>query len=121
MNKRAVYFHVQLAVTPGKLDAFKQIAEMMIAVTRNEPGALAYEWYLSDDGNQCRLVETYANENAVAAHMTGRAVQELVPKLLEVSSISAFEVYGDPGPKSAEALMGIGAELFQRWNGLAGD
>jgi len=121
MNKRAVYFNVDLTINPGKLDAFQEIADMMIAATRQEPGALAYEWYMSSDSSRCRLVETYADEDAVAAHIAGRAVQELVPKLLKVSSISSFEVYGNPGPKSAETLKAIGAELFQRWNGLASD
>ncbi len=121
MNKRAVYFNVHLTIHPGKLDAFKEIAEAMIAVTRKEPGALAYEWYLSDDRSRCRLVETYADEDAVLAHIAGRAVQELVPKLLEVSGISGFEVYGDPGSKAAETLKAIGAEFFQRWHGLGAD
>ncbi len=121
MNEHAVYFIVHLTINPGKLDAFKEIAEGMIASTRKEPGALAYEWYLSGDRSRCRLVETYADEGAVLAHIAGRAVQELVPKLLEVSSISGFEVYGDPGSKAAETLKAIGAELFQRWHGLATD
>jgi quinol monooxygenase YgiN len=121
MSQRAVYFIVHLTIKPGKLDAFKEIAEEMIAVTRKEPGALAYEWYLSGDRSRCRILETYADEGAVSAHITGRAVQELVPKLLEVSTIGGFEVYGNPGSKAAETLKAIGAELFQRWHGLAND
>ena len=38
MNQRAVYFVVQLTIKPGKLDAFKEIAEAMIAVTRKRTG-----------------------------------------------------------------------------------
>jgi hypothetical protein len=41
-----------------------------------------------------------------------------VPKLLDVSSIDSFHVYGDPGPKAAEALAGIGAEILPFWHGL---
>jgi len=118
MNKRAVYFNVHLTINPGKLDVFKEIAEGMIAVTRKESGALAYEWYLSGDHSQCRLVEIYADEGAVLAHIAGRAVQELVPKLLKLSSLSGFEVYGYPGPKAAEMLAGLGAKFFQHWHGL---
>jgi hypothetical protein len=46
-------------------------------------------------------------------------VQELVPKLLGTSKITAFEVYGDPGPKAGEMLKGIGAEIFDFRRGLA--
>ena len=50
--------------------------------------------------------------------MEGRAVQELVPKIREVASVTGFEVYGDPGPRAAAVLSKIGAEVFQQWNGL---
>ncbi len=117
MNKH-VYFIVSVKINDGKLDAFKNIAQAMIAVTQKEPGALAYEWYLSADRTRCSLVETYADESAVLAHIAGKAVTEFVPKLLEVSGISGFEVYGDTGPKAAEMLKAFGAELFQPWDGL---
>jgi len=45
-------------------------------------------------------------------------VRELVPKLLQSSSLNRFEVYGDPGPKAAEILAGVGAEIFPLWRGL---
>ena len=119
MNKNAVYFNVSLKINAGQLDAFKEIAEAMIAVTRQESGALAYEWYFSDDLSRCRLIETYVDEAAVQAHIAGRAVQELVPRMLKVSSISNFEVYGYPGLDAAKVLTGIGAEIFRRWSGIA--
>ena len=116
--RKHVYFIVSLKINDGKLDAFKNIAQAMIAATQNEPGALAYEWYFSADQARCRLVETYVDDNAVQAHIGGKAVTEFVPKLLQVSGISSFEVYGDTGSKAAEMLKGIGAELFQPWDGL---
>jgi quinol monooxygenase YgiN len=118
MAKNAVYFLVSFKINEGKFEAFKEIAQAMIALTQKEPGALGYEWYFSPDKTRGRLVETYADQNAVNAHMEGRAVQELVPKIRELSSITGFEVYGDPGSKAAEILSKVGAEIFQHWNGL---
>ncbi len=118
MSKEMVQFNVDLTINEGKLDAFRGIAEAMTAGTQKESGALGYEWYLSSDRKRCRLVENYKNADAVLAHMTSAVVGELVPKLLEVSSLNRFEVYGDPGPKAAESLAGIGAEIFQFWKGL---
>jgi quinol monooxygenase YgiN len=118
MSKTAVYFLVSFKINEGKFETFKEIAQGMIAFTQKESGALAYEWYFTPDKTRGRLVETYADQNAVDAHMAGRAVQELVPKIREVSTISAFEVYGDPGAPASELLSKIGAEVFQRWNGL---
>ena len=118
MAKQTVYFKVDLTINEGKLDAFENIAKAMTAVTQKESGALAYAWHLNGDRNQCRLLETYADENAVLAHMTGPAVQELVPKLLQVSSLRDFEVYGDLGPQATNMLAVLGAKIFQHWHGL---
>jgi quinol monooxygenase YgiN len=118
MTKHEVRFTVDLTINPDKFDAFERVAQTMIARTQKEPGALGYDWCLSEDRRQCRLVETYVDANAVVAHLTGSVVQELVPKLLEVSSVSGFEVYGDPGPKAAEMLTRFGAKIFPLWRGL---
>jgi quinol monooxygenase YgiN len=118
MSKQAVQFNVNLTVNEGKLNAFEGSMQAMIAGTLKEPGALVYDWYLSGDRKRCRLVENYADANAVLAHVTSPVVRELVPKLLKVSSLNGFEVYGDPGPKAAEMLAGIGAEIFKFWHGL---
>lgn len=119
MIKDTVRFTVDLVINGKKFDEFDRIAQTMIAGSQKEPGTLAYDWYLSGDRKRCRIVETYADANAVLAHLTGPVVQELVPKILEVSSISAFEVYGDPGPKAGEMLAGLGAEIFPLWRGLS--
>ena len=118
MSKQAVQFNVDLTINEGKLDAFRGIMQQMIAGTQKESGALGYKWYLSGDRKRCRIVENYKDADAVLAHMTSAVGRELVPKLLEVSSLNRFEVYGDPGSKAAEHLAGIGAEIFQFWEGL---
>lgn len=89
----------------------------MIAATQKESGALAYEWHFSPDNKRCRLLEAYADDAAVEAHIDGEAVK-LIPTLLESASVSGFEVYGDTGNKAAETLRAFGAQLFQPWDGL---
>ena len=119
MTKDKVRFTVDLAITEGKLDEFEAIAQTMIAATQKEAGTLTYEFCLSGDRKRCRLIETYVDGNAVLAHLTGAVVQELVPKILEVSTISGFEVYGNPGSQAAELLTGLGAEIFESWHGFS--
>jgi quinol monooxygenase YgiN len=118
MSKHTVRFTVDLTINQNQFDAFEAIAQTMIAGTQKEPGALGYDWCLSSDRKRCRIVETYADQNAVLAHLTSPVVRELVPKLLQSSSLNRFEVYGDPGPKAAEILAGVGAEIFPLWRGL---
>jgi quinol monooxygenase YgiN len=118
MAEHQVRFTVSLTIIPEKLDKFESIAREMTAGSRKEPGTLAYDWYLSADRKRCRLLETYADAAAVLAHMTGPVVRELVPKLLETSSITSFEVFGDPGLEAAQTLKG--AEIFLPWLRLKG-
>jgi quinol monooxygenase YgiN len=118
MSKQAVQFNVRLSVHDGKFDVFEGIARAMTAATLKEPGVLGYEWYLSGDGRHCHLIEDYKDASAVQAHLEGTVVRELVPQLLAVSSLDSFHVYGEPGPKAAEALKGIGADIFRFWRGL---
>jgi len=119
MTQNNVIFNVSLAINEGKLEAFQRIAEDMRAGTEKEAGAQAYEWYFSKDRTRCHLIEIYSDANAVLAHMNGPAVQQLVPKLLEVSSVTGFEVFGDPGAQASEILTKLGAEIFQFWRGIS--
>jgi quinol monooxygenase YgiN len=115
---KPVYFHVSLNIHEGKFDAFQKIGREMTAITKSESGALGYEWYLSGDHSRCRLVETYADEAAVMAHLSGKAVREFVPKLLETAALNGFEVYGDPGKQATEILRKFGAQFFQHADGI---
>jgi quinol monooxygenase YgiN len=118
MVKQTVLLAVDLIIKDGKLDEFEGIAQEMVAGTQKEPGTLGYDWFLSADRKKCRLIETYADANAVLAHFNGPVVQVLVPKLLGTASLAGFEVYGDPGTKAREMLAGFGAEMFEFRRGL---
>ena len=118
MAKPGVYFIVDLAIGENKVDAFQTIAEKMVEGTQQEPEALAYEFYLNSDQTQCRLIEIYSDSDAALTHCKGRVVQDLVPQLLEVSSLTGFSVYGDLGSEVAQILTQIGARLYTTWRGL---
>ena len=90
----------------------------MVAASQKDPGTLGYEWFLSADRKRCRLIETYADADAVLAHLTGPVVQELVPNLLGTAGLAGFNVYGNPGLKATEMLKGFGAEIFDFRRGL---
>ena len=108
MSKNMVRLAVDLTINEGKLSEFEGIARTMITGTQNEPGTLGYDFFFSDDRKRCRLIESYVDADAVLVHFKGPVVQELVPKLLGTSSLSRFEVYGDPGPEAAEMMKRLG-------------
>ena len=118
MAKTTVRFVVSLTIHPGQFESFDAVAREMTALTQMEPGTLAYDWYLSPDRTLCRLYESYVDGSAAIAHMTGRVVQELLPKLLGCSAITGFDVYGDAGPVAAQMLTGAGATIFPPWHAI---
>jgi len=113
-----VYFLVDLTIKDGKRQEFESVVNSMTEGTRKESGALGYEFFLSADGKRCRLLETYADANAVQSHVSGHVVQKLVPKLLEHSSMDRFEIYGAPDPPAVAALEAARAEIFRHWKGI---
>ena len=118
MVKQTVLLAVDLIVKDGQEEAFEHVAQEMVSASQKEPGTLGYEWFMSADRRRYRLIETYKDAAAVLAHFNGPVVQELVPKLLATASVAGFEVYGDPGPKVREMLLGFGAEVFAFRYGL---
>ena len=113
-----IHFVLDLAIHPDKLQEFETVVNAMTAGTACEPGALAYEFYMSSDNAHCRLFETYADAAAVHAHITGHVVQQLVPKMLQLCTLERFEVYGETDAGSADRLRAIGARIYRHWNGL---
>lgn len=118
MTKPGVYFIVDLAITDGKFEEFQAIAESMVSGTQEEAGALAYEFYLDAEQRQCRLIEIYSDSDAALAHSKGRVVQKLVPRLLEMSALTGFSVYGDLSADAADLLKQMGAQVFKTWHGF---
>jgi quinol monooxygenase YgiN len=70
MGNKGVRFTVSLTIAEGKLAEFEKVAEAMLAGSRGEPGTLGYDWCLSSDRRQCRLLESYVDSAAVLAHLT---------------------------------------------------
>jgi quinol monooxygenase YgiN len=109
---------VKFVVSGEQLEEFKSIAAAMTDVSKAEPGTLGYEWFASADGKRFRLVETYLDASAIEAHFMGPAVQQWVPKLVPICKVDGFEIYGDPGPLVAQMAGGLGAVVFQYWQGI---
>ena len=109
---------VDLTIHEEKFDLFNSIAQEMVVRSQSESGALEYDWFLSNDHRRCRIVEAYADSDALLAHFTGPVVQQLVPKLAEHARVDRAEVYGDLDPKSVAILTQFGAEIFASWHSL---
>ncbi|MGB8908983.1 MAG: antibiotic biosynthesis monooxygenase [Candidatus Cybelea sp.] len=111
MNK-PIFLTVSLRILAGRRSEFESTARKMVAETKQEHGALVYEFYVTEDATECRLLEGYVDNDAAASHLTGPVVIGLVPKLLESATLEAFEVYGHASPQLVEILAAFRAKLF---------
>ena len=68
---------------------------MSKAVENNELGAKRYLFYLNDDETQCVLNESYANLEAVLAHLKGVAFLTIFPRIFNICRIDKVEVFVD--------------------------
>ncbi len=85
---------------------------MSRVVEANEPGTTDYQFYLNETEIKCLVHETYVNSDAVLAHNAGVASK---PKILSISRISRFDVYGHPGE---ELLTSFHPQTFNLFTGF---
>ena len=97
------------------LAPFKEGANRCIALTKNEPGAIVYDWFVDEENMLCTVVETYNDSEAVQAHVGN--VNEELAKLMAISDFSA-EVFGDASPELSVALKDMGIVPVSHFNGL---
>jgi len=114
----AVSWNLQLTVRPGRLDDLKTLMREMVASTEAEPGTLAYEWFLGEDGTVCHLYERYADTDAAMAHI-GTFGTKFVDRFMACVEQTALHLYGDPGEPVREAMGGFGAVFMRPLGGFS--
>lgn len=118
MSTKRIRLLVDINIHEGKFAEFQAIARKMVAVSEQEPGTLAFHFLLSADSKRCRLVEGYADAAAITAHFAGPSVQQLVPQVMQVATVTRMDIYGDPGAQVASMAAALGAEVFTAWEGF---
>jgi quinol monooxygenase YgiN len=114
-----IFWVAQLKIRPGKLDDFMALMRDMVEATQaNEPGALNYEWFISDDGTLCHIYERYADSAAVMAHVANlqtKFMERFMAALEPVPSTA----YGNPDDQVKGVLSQFGMALMAPIGGFA--
>lgn len=106
-----------LSVNDGKLDEFRTLMEEMVTATREESGALMYEWFLGEDGS-CHLYERFTDDEATMVHL-GNFGSKFAGRFLGCVTPTGFSVYGNPGAEVRQALSGLGPAYLNTFGGFA--
>ena len=117
MSER-VSWMLHMQVRDGHAEALRAlIPEMVQATEADEPGTLAYEWYLSADGATCHLYECYAHSAAAMVHV-GNFGAKFAERFLAALAPTELTLYGPASPALREALAGFGAVLLAEAGGF---
>ena len=94
----------RLRVRDGELEGFKEQAAEIMRLTRElDTETVRYDWFLSDDGTECEVRESYADADALVEHS-----QHIAEARAELFRDFAYDhtvlFYAEPSPTLAEAL-----------------
>lgn len=109
---------LQMTVREGRLESAREPMSEMVAATRDEPGTLIYEWFLSGDGTACQLYERYTGSAAALVHL-GTFGSRFMDRFLACFEPTSLSVYGDPSPEARAVLDGFGASYLGFLGGFA--
>lgn len=108
----------RLKVRDGELEGFKhQAAEMMRATRELDTKTFRYDWFLSEDGTECEVRESYADADALVEHS-----QHIAGARSELFRDFAYDhtvvFYAEPSRALAQAMeaMPAGAVKLKRFS-----
>jgi quinol monooxygenase YgiN len=101
---------LEMDVREGQADKVQPLIDEMVRATQaDEPGALHYEYYGSDDGTKVTVVERYADSAAVMTHL-GNFGAKFAERFLAAFAPTRFTVFGPASAEVRAALAGFGAQ-----------
>ena len=119
-NSESIHFRAEYIISQEKLQEYKKLVQELCKVVEdNEPHTLEYQFYFNDDETKCVVYETYANSEAAVVHNDGIASKTILPKIVEISQINRFEVYGNPSEKLQKVLSSFNAQKFSVFTGFS--
>lgn len=109
---------LEMRVQDGQADNVLPLLEEMVAATKaDEPGALHYEYFMPEDKSTCTVLERYADNDAVMAHL-GNFGAKFADRFLAAFAPERFVVYGPSNAEVRGALAAFGATYQERVAGF---
>ncbi len=114
-NEIAMLFEVELK--PGRRAEWDALIPEMVASTREEQGARAYQIFENSDRERVCIFERYADSDAAMVHM-GIFGEKFATRLLNLVTPSRFTVLGPASQALVDALTPIGAVVHAPVDGF---
>jgi len=102
-------------IEPGNLVEFKQTAAEVLAISRQEPGTLRYDYFLNAAETTCVVLEVFANSAACLAHLVG--VGARLGRLMILGGGMEIECFGNPSPELVAATAPLSPVIYSLLDG----
>ncbi len=113
-----IFWLVELAVRPGRLDNFRALTGEMVESTRRESGVLSYERFVSEDGKVVHAHERYTDSVAALAHLE-TFERKFSGRFLSLVERRRFTVFGTPTDELRAVLDRFGATYLRPFGDFA--
>jgi quinol monooxygenase YgiN len=117
-SSKVVSWVVEVDIKPGELENFRTLMGEMVENTKQEPGTLAYEWFISDDGKSCHIYERYTDSPATMTHLAGFG-SKWAERFMGCVDVTRLVVYGSPSDDVKQGTSEIGAQFLGPFGGFA--
>src|SRR5919198_6749310 len=115
-----IHFRAEFTIEEGIIEEYKKLVQDMSRIVEaNEPDTINYQFYLNRSETKCIVNETYANSEAVFAHINGIASQTILPKVLNIARITGFDVYGNPSEELQKVLTTFSPQTYNLFAGFS--
>ena len=111
----------RLKIRQGELEGFKrQAAEVMRLAREKDTKTVRYDWFISDDGVQCEVRESYLDADGLFEH--NEHVKEARDQLFrDFAYDHDMTIYGEPSPALAALMERMAGDVqFSRYSLLQG-
>ena len=115
-SSQEVYWVVTFTV--DEIAKFKPIVKRIVAATEKEPGALEYEYNVSDDQKTVDIYERYSDSKAAVVHLTENFVPNFSKEFMAVAKPVHFVVYGAASPELKKVLEGLKPVYMTTFDGF---
>ena len=107
---------IKLDLAEGMDAQFDALMAEMVAATKDESGAKAYEWYRK--GNVVHIYERYETNDDAGIHL-GNFGANFAEQFLAILTPTGLEVYGPAEGGVRDGLAGFGAVFYDQVGGFA--
>jgi quinol monooxygenase YgiN len=102
---------LEMTVKPGELDNLKALIKEMVESTGAEPGALNYQWCISDDNTTVHNFDRYSDSAAAKTHLD-RFLANYAGRYMAAVDTTRLSVYGAASEEVKEILNGFGGVYY---------